>query len=230
MRKVVLSWSGGKDSMTALKRLNENPELEVIGLMTAFSGADEVVNLHYIPHSLIQKQAEALNLDFFPIYLSEKAPNKEYEQKHQEIFQQLKAEGVYDIAFGDIHLEPIREYRDRLLADNEMNGFYPLWGEKPVDLVREFLEAGYEAIITSIDKLQVPEDLLGQKLSLEIMRDLETKTLDPCGENGEYHTFVYNGPGFQRSLSFETGDSFERDFRPEVNMNLKVNNLQGNSY
>ena len=226
MTKVVLSWSGGKDSMTALHRLQKDQGTKVCGLMTAFHGKEEVVNLHYIPISLINKQADALGLDLYPIYLTDNAPNVEYESKHKAMFAQLQEQGIHETAFGDIHLEPIREYRDRLLAESGMGGNYPLWHEEQVALLGEFLDAGYEAIITSIDALKVPERFLGQKLNRNVMRELEELNLDPCGENGEYHTFVFNGPGFQFPVEFAVGEEFEQDFRPEVEMKLRVVRLQ----
>jgi len=230
MKKVVLSWSGGKDSMMALKRLWKDPETEVCGLMTAFSGEDEVVNLHYVPYHLIRKQAEALNLELFPVYLPEKASNEVYEREHKALFKQLKLLGISTIAFGDIHLEPIREYRDRLLADSGMEGHYPLWQASPTLLVREFFQSGFEAIVTAIDQLQVPVRFLGKPLSDELMQVLEQLDSDPCGENGEYHTFVCNGPGFQNSLSIEAGEQFEMDFRPEISMRLLVSVLREVNY
>lgn len=226
MRKVVLSWSGGKDSMMALKRLEDDPETEVCGLMTAFSGEQEVVNLHYLPYSLIEKQAKALDLKLYPIYLTDKAPNEEYERKHQELFDQLKKQGIEEVAFGDIHLEPIREYRDRLLAANAMKGNYPLWQENPLNLVDEFLDSGFETLITSIDSLQMPTHLLTQQLSHNVLETLAAYNLDPCGENGEYHTFVFNGPGFRSPIVINFGQSFENDFRPEIDMCLKVQTLR----
>ncbi len=226
MRKVVLSWSGGKDSLMAFKRLQDDPQVEVCGLITAFTGQQEVVNLHYIPKSLIQKQAEALNLSLYPIHLSNQAPNEEYERKHGELFDQLKANGIHEVAFGDIHLEPIREYRDRLLTAYSMSGNYPLWHEKPLDLVNEFLDHGFKAVITSIDSLQVPDQVLNQTLSRTVIRTLEASNLDPCGENGEYHTFVCNGPAFKDPIEISLGETFEKNFRPQIQMHLKVSTLQ----
>ena len=225
MRKVVLSWSGGKDSMMALKRLKANPENEVTGLMTAFSGEAEVVNLHHIPKGLIQKQADALGLNLYPIHLSEKPKNEEYEAKHQGLFQQLKAENIYDIAFGDIHLEPIREYRDRLLKASDMEGHYPLWQTDPSDLAKEFLSSGYEALITSLDTLQLPDSWLNQNLSFDFLEHFQESNIDPCGENGEYHTFVWNGPDFKQPVNYEVLGTSEMDFRPEIDMKLKVNQI-----
>ena len=212
--------------MMAFKRLKDDHDVVVCGLMTAFHGLDEVVNLHYVPRSIIEKQAEALGLELYPIFLSDNAPNEEYERKHKALFEQLKTDEIHEIAFGDIHLEPIREYRDCLLADSGMKGNYPLWQESPHNLLDEFLDAGYEAIITAIDELQVPVRYLAQKLDDKLSKEFESLQLDPCGENGEYHTFVYNGPGFNWPVKIEPGGVFEKDFRPGINMKLLVNELK----
>jgi uncharacterized protein (TIGR00290 family) len=229
MRKVAVSWSGGKDSMLALHRLLADPEVEVSGLMAAFRGPEAVISLHNTPRSLIEAQAEALALPLYPVQLSANAPNTEYEQQHQACFAQLKADGIPEVAFGDIHLAPIKAYRDQLLSNSDMKGFYPLWQADPQALVREFVGLGYQSMITAIDLLAVPPAILGQTLSLSVVDELIQQKADACGENGEYHSLVYDGPAFRHPVGLTQTGTTEADYRPTINMHLRAFQLAATS-
>lgn len=226
MRKVAVSWSGGKDSMLALHRLLADPEVEVSGLMAAFREPEAVISLHNTPRSLTQAQAEALALPLYPIQLSANTPNTEYEEQHQACFAQLKADGIPEVAFGDIHLAPIKAYRDQLLKSSGMKGCYPLWQEDPRALVREFVRLGYQSMITAIDLLSVPPDFLGRTLSLLVVDELTQQNADACGENGEYHSFVYDGPAFRHPVGLTRKGTTEADYRPSITMRLKAFQLE----
>lgn len=222
MRKIVISWSGGKDSMIALHRLSQKPDVEIAGLMSAFRGPEAVIGLHNTPRSLIQAQADALQLPLFAINLSAQAPNTEYEQKHMACFDELKKAGIHEVAFGDIHLEPIKAYRDQLLEKAGMAGCFPLWQEEPEALLSEFMQAGYRSVITAIDWLTVPETFIGQTLDWSMAEHLKQKGLDACGENGEYHSFVYDGPMFQKPLAITLNGYQDHDYRPDLTMYLRT--------
>lgn len=225
MRKVVVSWSGGKDSMMALHRLGQEPGIEVAGLMSAFKGPEGVIGLHNTPRALIKAQADALGLPLYPVLLTENAPNSEYEEKHIACFHSLQKAGIQEVAFGDIHLETIKVYRDQLLEKGNMKGCYPLWQEHPEQLLKEFLSHGYRSIITAIDLLTTPAHLLGVTLDEAVASTLKNAGVDACGENGEYHSFVYDGPLFNHALTLSIANTAEEDFRPQIEMCLRTASL-----
>lgn len=222
MKKVVVSWSGGKDSMMVVHKLSQQPDVEIAGLMSAFRGPKEVIGLHNTPYSLIKAQADALQLPLYPVKLSAQAPNEEYEQAHLNCFEELKASGIQEVAFGDIHLEPIKAYRDQLLEKAGMQGNFPLWHADPHKLLDEFLAAGYSSQIIAIDQLTAPRELLGETLKGSIAKELERQGQDPCGENGEYHSFVYDGPLFSHSVKPAIKGYETIDYRPSITMVLQM--------
>ncbi len=222
MKKVVVSWSGGKDSMMVVHKLSQQPDVEIAGLMSAFRGPAEVIGLHNTPSSLIKAQADALKLPLYPVRLSAQAANEEYEQAHIACFEELKESGIQAVAFGDIHLEPIKAYREQLLEKSAMQGNFPLWQRNPQELLNEFLAAGYSSQIIAIDQLTAPQELLGEILKGSIAEKLEKQGQDPCGENGEYHSFVYNGPLFSHAVEAGIGGYETIDYRPEVTMVLQM--------
>lgn len=225
MKKVVVSWSGGKDSMMVIHKLSQQPDVEIAGLMSAFRGPEQVIGLHNTPYSLIKAQADALKLPLYPVKLSAQAPNEEYEQAHIQCFEELKASGIKEVAFGDIHLEPIKAYRDQLLRKAGMQGNYPLWHANPEDLLEDFFSAGYQSKIIAIDQLTAPQSLLGKTLDWSIADKLKQQGQDPCGENGEYHSFVYNGPLFSHAVETAIGGYETIDYRPDITMVLQMAKL-----
>ncbi len=224
MEQIVLSWSGGKDSAIALKRLLDAEVYEVVGLLTAFSGIQKKVSLHHTHYDLIKAQADAIGIPLIPIYLSENAKNEEYEKKHMEQFKELKEQHVFKIAFGDIHLQPIREYRDQMLQKVGVQGVYPIWENDTHQLMREFINAGFKAVTTAIDKIEMDDEYLEREIDNQFLQDIPNE-IDPCGENGEYHSFVYNGPYFKHPLQVKFNHVFEADFRPKIEMKLKIGQM-----
>lgn len=225
MKQIILSWSGGKDSAMTLNALKASKDYEVVGLLTAFSGDDQLVNLHYTPYQLIKAQADAMGIPLHPIYLSANAANKEYEAKHEAKLRELKMEGIEHVAFGDIHLAPIREYRDQLMESIGVIPVYPLWHQPPSELMQNFLDQGHKAIVTAIDSLMLGVQFLGQTLSHEFINQLPPE-VDSCGENGEFHSFLYDGPLFRYPLNVECQSTFENDLRPQIEMKLKACQLK----
>lgn len=221
MEPIVVSWSGGKDSTLVLKKLQASEEYEVAGLFTAFAGENKMVNFHYTTYDLIQAQADALGIPLYPVWLSENAKNEEYEKKHYELFREISKEGISTVAFGDIFLESIRDYRDRMLREAGINGEYPLWKLDPGKLVREFVNSGYKAVLTAVDILQLDRAYLFRELNEDLLSAFP-EAVDLCGENGEYHSFVYDGPGFKYPVRIRGGDEYQRDFRPGAEMCLQV--------
>lgn len=193
---VVLSWSGGKDSALVLQQIKRNPDLHLAGLVTSFVGEDPVIPLHNVPFELVRKQAERLQLPLIPVFLPENPGNEEYVRCWRSVLQKVHAEYI---AFGDIFLEDIRQFRVKMLDGLPIRPVFPLWGKSSQQLLAEFWKYGWEAVIVCIDATMLPRDVLGKKLD-RITVDAFAEGVDPCGENGEYHTFVCNGPFFSSPM------------------------------
>lgn len=217
--RVAISWSGGKDSALCLHRLRQSEEYEAVALFTTFIGDQRRVGLHFIPEPLIEAQAQALGLPLYSIYLPDNPLNEVYVKAQQNKIQEMhKTLGIAQVAFGDLFLQPIKEFRDRFMRPTAAEPLYPLWGEDTHDLLREYEQAGYRARICAVDSLKLPERVLGKDLSESLLREFSSQT-DWCGENGEYHTLVYDGPTFSHPVDFHIGEEVQRiDYRPEIEM------------
>ncbi|MDQ3073873.1 MAG: adenine nucleotide alpha hydrolase [Bacteroidota bacterium] len=202
--KILLSWSGGKDSVLALHNLLYLGGYKVAGLITTFTESTGTVGLHNVPIELIRDQADSLDLPLFEIGLTLNASNYEYEQRLLQLFENAKQTGISEVAFGDIYLASIREYRDNLALKTRMKFHYPVWGQDTAQLSREFISRGYDAIVIAIQKDLIAPDMLGRIFDESFIGDLPLG-VDVCGENGEFHTFVYDGPIFNKPIPFRTG-------------------------
>ncbi|WP_052302390.1 hypothetical protein [Bacillus sp. SG-1] len=212
MKKICLSWSGGRDSMVMLDRLNSTPEWHPVSLLTTLAEEEKRVMMHDIPLSLMKKQAKALGLPLLPVMMKQGSSNEEYEAGMRAALDSLLEKGVETVAFGDIFLKDIKAYREEQMKQIPMEPLFPLWGASTADLSREFIDKGYKAVLVCIDSSQLHPSFLGRKYDDELLRDLPDG-VDPCGENGEFHTFVYDGPLFKDPVHFngeETIEKYER--------------------
>ena len=222
-RKAAIFWSGGKDSVLALHHVRESrPDLVLVRLVTCVSKAYGRVSMHGVQRRLIEDQADALRLpvEFVvipsyaaaacPVELSgpgaDFPPNDTYSPAVLAAFARLKAAGIESIVFGDIFLEDLRAYREGLLARAGLEGVYPLWGRDTEHLYGEFCQLGYGAVTVCVDLERLREGHCGQVLS-PAFRDSLPEQADPCGERGEYHSFVFDGPAFTRSVPFAMGEA-----------------------
>lgn len=219
VQKIVLSWSGGKDSTLALERLVYNGGYVVKGLFTVYTKETGKVNLHNVPVSLIRLQAESLNLPLFEIALPEGASNEVYEAEHFKLFEKFKAEGIYDIAFGDLFLDVIKDYRDSMAAKCGMAFHYPLWRENTNKISNELIERGFKAVVTAVNINVLPYTLLGRQYDEDFISQLP-ENVDICGENGEFHTFIWDGPLFSKPVTYTLGEVFTVDYRPKVDISM----------
>jgi uncharacterized protein (TIGR00290 family) len=194
-KKVLLAWSGGKDSCLALSRLRADPQVDVIGLVTTFVARYGRVQAHGIRRLLVQAQAEALGLPLHPVWLPFQARDTDYEATLRDVLAPLQRDGVEAVAFGDLFLQDIRAYRESLLSRMRLEGVFPLWGTDTAALAREIVRDGYRATVVCLDPTRVSARLLGRPYNTALLRELP-ESVDPCGENGEFHTFVHDGPGF----------------------------------
>lgn len=205
MEKALFSWSGGKDSAFAFYELSSNENIEIAGLLTTFREGG-TIPMHEVGKELIECQAEKLGFPLIPVYLPEKADNGVYERRLAGKLNEFKRKGIEKVVHGDIFLEDVRQYRDEQLNQIGMEGFYPLWGKRTDVLADQFVGAGFRAIVTCIDTNVLSRNLIGREYNHEFLKELP-KGIDPCGENGEFHTFVFDGPIFSDPIGFEEGDT-----------------------
>ncbi|HLK44481.1 MAG TPA: hypothetical protein VKT18_00770 [Acidimicrobiales bacterium] len=210
MTRAWLSWSSGKDSAMALHDLRARGELEVVGLVTTVNSTADRVAMHAVRRSLLEAQADALSLPLHVVELPWPCPNDVYEGRMADALAVASEDGVEAIAFGDLFLEDVRAYRERSLEGSGLVPVFPLW-ERPTDLLaRELVALGIRAVLTCVDPAQAPAALAGRWYDDGLLDELPA-TVDPCGERGEFHTFVVDAPDFAHPLDVEVGQVVERD-------------------
>lgn len=208
--RVLVSWSSGKDSAYALHVLRSDPALEVIGLFTTVNAVHERVAMHAVRRELLLAQAESAGLPLWEVPIPSPCSNAEYEQAMRGLVERARASDVSLMAFGDLFLEDIRAYREERLAGTGIAPLFPLWQRPTGELAREMIGAGVRAVLTSVDPKQVPASLVGRTWDASLLAELPASA-DPCGENGEFHTFVTAGPMLSRALDVRIGETVERD-------------------
>jgi uncharacterized protein (TIGR00290 family) len=211
-QNVLLSWSSGKDSAWALHVLRRQPGLEVVGLLTTFNEAFDRVAMHAVRRELVEAQAAAAGLPLVSVMLPYPCSNEIYEDRLVTAIAEAKASGVTHVAFGDLFLADIREYRVRLLEGTGVGPLFPIWttAEDTPDLARQMLDAGLRAVLTCVDPKQLSERFVGRQYDERLLADLPPG-VDPCGERGEFHTFCYRCPEFSTEIPVTVGDIVERD-------------------
>jgi uncharacterized protein (TIGR00290 family) len=210
VEKALLSWSSGKDSAWALHVLRQQGELEIVGLLTTLNEAFDRVAMHAVRRELLRAQADAADLPLYEVPLPWPCSNVEYEARMAQAVSQARDRGVTVMAFGDLFLEDIRQYRVDKLAGTGIRPVFPLWGRPTAELARSMIEGGLEARLTCVDPRQLPASFAGRAFDAELLCDLPAG-VDPCGERGEFHTFTHAGPMFRRAVPLERGEVVERD-------------------
>ena len=210
MKRVLLSWSSGKDSAWALHVLRRDPAIELCGLLTTLNEQFQRVAMHGTRRSVLEAQARAAGLPLWIVPLPWPCPNEIYEQRMAEACNRAVAEGIDAVAFGDLFLADIRAYREKQMAPTGLEPLFPLWRVPTDALAREMIAAGLRARLSCVDKKQLPATFAGREFDEAHLRDLPPAA-DPCGERGEFHTCVYAGPMFAAPLPIETGEIVERD-------------------
>jgi uncharacterized protein (TIGR00290 family) len=210
MKRILLAWSSGKDSAWALHVLRQSGEYEVAGLLTTFNEAFDRVAMHAVRRELVEAQAAAVGVPLRPVYIPWPCSNEEYERRMAAACMQALTEGIEAIAFGDLFLEDVRAYRERNLAPTGLTPLFPLW-KIPTDmLVREMIAGGQRAVITCVDPAKLGREFAGREIDLELLKKLPAG-VDPCAENGEFHSFAFAGPQFTQSLDIRIGEIVDRD-------------------
>lgn len=216
---AAMFWSGGKDSSLALHHLLQQADYEVKWLVTTISAEHERISMHGVRRELLEAQAQAIGIPLKLMPVPEAPDNTAYEMGLEMVFSFLKEQGISQVIYGDIFLEDLREYRDKLLKKHDLTGVYPLWKEDTGELYDQFVDQGFKAITVAVNKPTPGKAFAGRLLDDSFKTDLPDH-VDPCGENGEFHTFVYDGPIFKRAVAFTTGNteihsykgSFEHQF------------------
>ncbi|HEY6448789.1 MAG TPA: ATP-binding protein [Acidobacteriaceae bacterium] len=209
-RKLLLSWSSGKDSAWALQCLRRRGEYEVAGLLTTFNEAFDRVAMHSTRRGLVDAQARAAGLPLHAVPLPWPCSNEQYEFAMQSACDAAVKSGIEAIAFGDLFLEEVRRYREERLRGTGLKPVFPLWAMETRRLAAEMVASGMRARIVCIDPKKLAAGFAGREFDAEFLRDLP-ESIDPCGENGEFHTFVYAGPMFRESIPVVSGEVVERD-------------------
>ena len=207
---VLVSWSGGKDSCFALYEIQKASGIRVEALITTVTRDFDRISMHGVRRVLLERQAESLGLPLRQIFITKGADNDEYERSMGEAFALYHRRGVDVVVFGDLFLQDIRTYRERLLARFNMTGSFPVWGRDTRQFIREFIALGFKAIVVCVDPKQLDPSFCGRLIDDEFLADLP-RGADPCGENGEFHTFVFDGPNFRNTVKFSTGEVVCRD-------------------
>lgn len=206
---LALGWSGGKDSALALQALRAAGR-EPAALLTTVTEGVERISIHGVRRELLQRQARATGIEVVEVWIPLPCPNEVYEARMEEALAAPPLDAVTEVAFGDLFLEDVRAYREERLQPTGRRALFPVWGRDTAALARTFVEQGFEAIVATVDPRSLDASFAGRAYDADFLADLPDG-VDPCGENGEFHTFVHTGPIFDAPLAVETGEVVERD-------------------
>jgi uncharacterized protein (TIGR00290 family) len=212
MEKVLFSWSGGKDSALALHALLADRQYQVAALLTTVTEDYDRISMHGVRRVLLEGQAESLGIRLEKVLISKGATNQEYESKIEQVLKEYMSLGITSVAFGDIFLEDLKEYREKNLARLGLRGIFPLWKKDTQELIQSFIALGFKAITVCVDTQVLAPRFVGREIDRQFISELPP-AVDVCGENGEYHSFVYAGPVFSKSVSCRLGESVLREDR-----------------
>lgn len=201
MEEVLFSWSGGKDSALALFKVLKDKDMKVTGLLSTIR-EDGKMPMHEVDETLLESQAKNIKIPYIPVYLPTNAGNLVYEQRLSEKLLDFRKKGIKKVVHGDIFLEDVRRYREKQLKKIELEGYYPLWGKSTSRLANQFVEAGFRSIVTCVDTDCLSREWIGREFNDDFLSELP-ENVDPCGENGEFHTFVFDGPIFSKPVTYE---------------------------
>ena len=210
MKRILLSWSSGKDSAWTLHVLRQQSGYEVVGLLTTFNQEADRVAMHAVRRSLVERQAAAVGLPLWSVPLPWPCSNEQYEKLMSETCAKAVAEGIEGVAFGDLFLEDVRAYRIRQMAGTRLEPLFPVWGIPTDKLAREMVASGLKAVLTCIDTRKLDRAFAGRQFDEELLSSLPGG-IDPCGENGEFHSFAYAGPMFSSEIVCVPGEKVTRE-------------------
>jgi len=210
MKRILLSWSSGKDSAWSLHLLRQRNEYEVAGLLTTFNEEADRIAMHAVRRELVERQAAAAGLPLWTVPLPWPCSNEQYESRMAQVCAKALAEGIEGIAFGDLFLEDVRAYREKQLRDTGLQPIFPVWALPTRLLAQEMIASGTRAKLTCVDTDKLDRSFVGREFDEALLADLPAE-IDPCGERGEFHSFVYAGPMLQGELAISVGETIVRD-------------------
>ena len=210
MEKVIVSWSGGKDSALSLYEIQRSGKYQVVSLLTSINEYHDRVSMHGVRREMLERQAQALGLPLIKILLPRDCSEEEYESRLMDILSRVKSDGINQVVFGDIFLEWIKEYREKNLSKVGMTPILPIWGRATPELASSFISLGFKAVLTCVNTKMMPKSFLGRTFDEHLLAELPPG-VDPGGENGEFHSFVFAGPIFRESIPYALGRTVSRD-------------------
>lgn len=220
-QKAIFNWSSGKDSALALYKVLMEDNFEVTTLLTSINKEFQRVSMHGVNVSLLEQQAENLGFPLIKMVLPEDPSMEEYNEIMSKTMNGIKAKGVTHSIFGDIFLEDLRKYREEQLQSIGMKAVFPLWQINTADLIHEFLDLGFKTIVTCVNETYLDKSFAGRIIDESFIKDLP-ENVDPCGENGEFHTFTFDGPVFKKPVNFKAGEIIKKTYpKPKSNKDEK---------
>ncbi|HQI45582.1 MAG TPA: diphthine--ammonia ligase [Bacteroidales bacterium] len=205
MAKAIFNWSGGKDSALALYKIQIEKKIEVSSLLTTLNKKNKRVSGHGIRESLLDLQSKNMSIPINKIFLPDDVSNETYEKMMKEYWEKKKNEGINYCISGDIFLEDVKEYREKQLSMMDIQSVFPLWKMNSNDVLKEFIDLGFKSIVVCINEKYLDSSFVGRIINADFVADLPPN-IDPCGENGEYHSFVFDGPIFKKPVDFKVND------------------------
>jgi uncharacterized protein (TIGR00290 family) len=210
--KIIVGWSGGKDAAQALYELKQMENIEIAALLTTVTESYDRISMHGVRRDLLIQQANALGYPLEEIPIPPKCTNEIYEQRMQQSLEKFQKQGVSGAAFGDLFLQEVRAYREERMSRIGMQCLFPLWDKPTDELARRFIDLGFRAVAVCVDTQAISRDFAGREYDESFLRDLPAGA-DPCGENGEFHSFVYDGPIFAKAVPVQRGEIVLRENR-----------------
>ena len=211
--KVVFNWSGGKDSALCLYKLIQTNQYDITSLLTSVNAEHQRVSMHGVRVALLEAQAASIGIPLYKAMIPETPTMEVYESVMKDALSDLKKQGITTSVFGDIFLDDLRSYREAKLAEGNLKGLFPLWNSPTQELIREFLSLGFKTITTCVNEKYLDQTFVGRVIDENFLNDLPPD-VDPCGENGEFHTFVFDGPLFKQPIPFTVGETVYRKYSP----------------
>lgn len=210
--RAILAWSGGKDSALALYEMTRQDSIEVVALLTTVTEGYDRISMHGVRRELLAEQAKSLGYPLEEVSLPQQCTNEMYEQRMGQALEKYHQSGIAQAAFGDLFLQDVRAYREERLSRIGMRGVFPLWGRNTSEVARQFVGLGFRAVVVCVDTQALDRAYAGRDYDQDFLKDLPPE-VDPCGENGEFHTFVYAGPVLRRTIHVKRGEKVLRENR-----------------
>lgn len=217
--KAIFNWSSGKDSALALYKTLQEDQFEITSLLTSINKEFQRISMHGVHVSLLEQQAKSLGFPLIKMELPKEPSMEEYREIMSKTMSTIQSQGITHSIFGDIFLEDLRKYREDQLKSIGMNGVFPLWKIDTTDLIHEFLELGFKTVVTCVNETYLDKSFAGRIIDHDFIKDLP-ENVDPCGENGEFHTFTFDGPIFKNPIDFEVGETVKKTYpKPKADEN-----------